>query len=141
MDIPNHLRSEANVQAEIYSVFKAAGLNVSLEVTTPVGRLDVGVFSEDWGQIRAIVECKKSTGNWRGKEWVGPQIKRYQRIGVPVFKWARMDCQELLLAVLAVPKVGVDWAVVQAMEKKVRQKRKHKFNPETDLDDSLIYRQ
>lgn len=135
MKIPPHLMSEANVQAEVYGVCKASGMNVSLEVITPVGRLDVGVFSVDWSRLLAIVECKQPATAHRG----GRQMIRYESIGVPVFKWSKMDCRELLRALLAVPTEGVLWEKVKAMPKKDRRK-KHKFNPETDLDESLIYR-
>ncbi len=123
------------MQAELFGVCKAAGLNVSLELQTPAGRLDLGLFSSDWSHLLAIVECKSPKMAHKG----AGQIRRYGSIGVPVFKWAQMQCSGILKALLAVPSGGVSWESVMAMPKKERWK-KHKFNPETDLDEGIIYR-
>jgi len=74
--------SEANVQAEFYHQCRLIGLPVALEVTTPVGRLDVAVLNATGDGCVAIVECKKAACMISAE--LG-QVRRYKKIGVPVY--------------------------------------------------------
>ena len=60
MQIPEHLESEANIQAEFYGVCKQVGLNCALEVSTPLGRLDVAIFYAALFVVLAFDNCQQS---------------------------------------------------------------------------------
>jgi hypothetical protein len=144
MNIPQRLMSEANIQAEFYCACKQIGLNCSLEVSTPIGRLDAGLFSEDWSRLLAIVECKHTND---GKVKRTPQIERYKRIGVPVFGLARMDCISLAVKIKTQTYPGVALDAVLEMERRQRKPRrsrengvlKPRFSTE-DLDEMINFR-
>ena len=89
MDYIPKRKSEANVQAELYSQLKAAGFVCELEykVKRPGergARLDVIIIQD--GQIPAIIEVKnhakpeETKANWKRRA----QYMRYSRFGVPV---------------------------------------------------------
>jgi len=89
MDYIPKRKSEANVQAELYSQLKAAGFVCELEykVKRPGergARLDVIIIQD--GQIPAIIEVKnhakpeETKANWKQRA----QYMRYSRFGVPV---------------------------------------------------------
>jgi len=118
MDIPQHLMSEANIQAEFFGACKGIGLNCALEVSTPVGRLDVGIFSEDWSRLLAVVECKK-----RRLDGNTAQIGRYKQIGVPVYGLRRMDSLSLARKIQGSGLAGIPFEQVLAMQGKPRRKR------------------
>ena len=83
--IPSSLISEAVIQAEFYTQSKLIGLNCTLELSTPKGRLDIGIMSPCWTSLVAIVEVKRGVGMFRRS-----QISRYKEIGVPVFGLERI---------------------------------------------------
>lgn len=117
MKIPEQFGTEANIQAELYSQCKTAGINCALEVSTPVGRLDVAVFSSDWSALLAVVECKRRLpGHKTG------QIRRYESIGVPVFLVASMDVKVTVQHLKTIVS-GVPWEKVTGMEKKQKRRR------------------
>jgi hypothetical protein len=85
--------SEANTQAEFYHVARTIGLRVALEVSSPIGRFDIVVLTEDATAIICIVECKKTGHCGRRGKW---QIKRYEKAGVPVYLLDDFDEAESL---------------------------------------------
>lgn len=83
------LKTEANIQAEFYHQARLINLPVVLEFRTPVGILDVAILNIMRDGIVAIVECKRSqTPKFNSESW---QIKRYKRIGVPVYGLADFE--------------------------------------------------
>lgn len=76
----NETRSEAEIQADVYACLKLLGLDVRLEYSTPMGRLDVAIISDDGKRILAAVECKKH----KILNFNTYQLKRYRSIGIPV---------------------------------------------------------
>lgn len=83
-------KSEATLQAEFYHHCRLIGLPIELELSTPVGRLDCAIFSEDRQTLLCIVECKKPDRICPMSE--SNQIRRYKTLGVPVYglwKWER----------------------------------------------------
>ncbi len=77
------LDTEANLQAEFYHECKLIGLPCSLEVITPAGRLDAVVLNAAKTQFLAIIEVKRDPVSFLGG--YSTQIKRYKRLGVPVY--------------------------------------------------------
>lgn len=118
--IPNHLMSEANIQAEFYSICKQVGLNCALELTTPAGRVDCGIFSDDWEYLIAIVECKH---NQYQKVFLNNQIRRYKQIGVPIYGLARMNSLSLAMTIKNSNYKGTLWAHVCSMQRIKRHVR------------------
>lgn len=121
MEVPIYLQSEALVQAEFYCNCKSLGMNVALQVTVPVGFLDVAIFNSDWTRLLAIVECKRMTR-------IGPdvgywQMERYKRLGVPVHKLNSRDSMGLARAIKDSEHVGVAWEVIKAMPRRKRRIR------------------
>ena len=51
--------NEATLQAEFYHACRLLDMTVVMELTTPVGRLDVAILSSDKLRLVAIVEVKK----------------------------------------------------------------------------------
>lgn len=79
--------SEAEIQAEFYCACKVSGIVVRLELSTPVGRLDAAIMSDDGQRIVAVVECKKSKFAYENTK----QIRKYQLLGVPVILLKSLD--------------------------------------------------
>jgi len=131
--------NEANIQAEFYHHCRLLGICCILELSTPVGRLDIAILNADKTHLLAIVECKKESREIRE---YSRQFRKYKSIGVPVIGLNKMsDAEPLARRVLAeFTAGGVELDAVKSMERQSRILRKHRFNPETDLDESIIYR-
>jgi hypothetical protein len=111
--------SEADIQAEFYHHARLAGVTVTLEYVTPVGRLDIAVLSHDRTRLLAIVECKKA------REYMNTQsmqMMRYRSIGVPVLTLTHFDeAKKVLINVVShLRSEGVALAKVQAMARPIR---------------------
>lgn len=78
-----NLNTEANLQAEFYHACRLIDLPVSLEVSTPAGRLDCAILDANRTMLLAIVEVKDSPTAFLGGESL--QIQRYKTLGVPVY--------------------------------------------------------
>ena len=79
-------KSEALFQAEFYHQARKIGLPVFLELTTPVGRLDIAVFNRPMDAVVAIVECKRDP---RSQDRL--QADRYLKIGAPLYWCCSME--------------------------------------------------
>jgi hypothetical protein len=123
--------SEANIQAEFYHRARLLGLEVQMEMHTPVGRLDAAILSSDRSHLLAIVECKRYKIS---RDAV--QIKRYERIGVPVYilssKYGAETLAKSLKLAFSDDASGVSIEKVMSMPKcpkKARYSRMLEFTP------------
>jgi hypothetical protein len=139
--VPAQFRSECVIQAEFFRQCCAIDLPCTLELSTPVGRLDAAIFNAEWTRLLAVVEVKKRD------EFSPGQIARYKRLHVPVFGLYRFERAARLAAQIkrdyfvSTAHFGVDWQYIQAIPKAVRSRgRKQRFDPAMDLDENLIYR-
>ena len=95
--VPPHLLTECVIQATFFHFSILSGLNCTLELGTPLGRIDIAIFNQDWTRVLAVIECKhNSTKEVRETS----QIRRYKRLGVPVFGLADIRRCERLCAQL-----------------------------------------
>lgn len=86
--------NEATIQSEFYHWGRVLGVNVIPELVTPVGRLDLAVLSGDGRDLLAVVECKDEVSKLSADS---EQIRRYKRLGVPVYGLAELGrCRGLL---------------------------------------------
>ena len=88
---------EANIQAEFYHHAKILGINAVLELSTPVGRLDIAVLDGSGSNLIAVVECKSNDQKVVTKT---NQIRRYMQIGVPVYGLADIQRAEHLVCTI-----------------------------------------
>jgi len=116
MQLPDHLMSEAVIQAEFYGACKGIGLNCALEVHTPAGRLDAALFNADWTELVAVVECKRTV-----ILEITPQIARYKKLGVPVYGLHKLNSLPLARAIQQRHPRGLPWEVVMALPKILRR--------------------
>ncbi len=143
-EIPPHLMSEANIQARFFCCCRYIGLNVTLEINVPVGRLDVLIFSLDWKNLLAIVECKKTKYT---PYYQRNQISRYEQLGVPVHRLHSMDSMPLAKSIKQAPFQGIPWTTITAMPRKEWRSRRKRvrgvlqspFNP-LNIDEDLNYK-
>ncbi len=91
-------RTEANTQAEFYFWARLFGLHVELELSTPVGRLDIAIMDEKRERVRAIIECKRD--GTTVKEW-GYQMIRYRSIGAPLYWLNKFEAAEEMAEMIA----------------------------------------
>lgn len=97
--------AEANVQAEFYHQCRLLGLNCELEMSTPVGRLDCAILSEDADRLLCIIECKRE--DRLIPMWETRQIKRYKTIGVPVhYLCSFSECEAMVRHIIAAKDPG-----------------------------------
>lgn len=71
------MKAEANLQFEIGFNLRIRGIPFELELSTPVGRLDIAICEES--KLFGIIECKKVN-----RSESSFQLSRYRSIGVPV---------------------------------------------------------
>lgn len=79
-------KSEAMIQAEFYHQCRRIGLPVFLELSTPIGRLDIAILNQPLNGVVAIVECKAA---WGKQDYA--QINDYRRIAAPIFWCCTME--------------------------------------------------
>ena len=109
--VPFHLLTETTIQGEFYHQARLIGLKCILELHTPAGRLDVAVFSDDWSEVTAIVECKK------GALYLSNQIRKYKTLGVPVFGLNKLDkCAHLAAQIKRNHSKGVPLRKIDRMQ-------------------------
>lgn len=77
------LDAEANTQAEFYHCCRLLGLQCVLEVTTPAGRIDVAILTQDRLSVVAFVEVKRREASFGGGN--SSQLRRYKQLGVPIY--------------------------------------------------------
>lgn len=128
--------SEANIQAEFYHHCRLLGIKCVLELSTPVGRLDIAILNQEKTHLLAIIECKKESREIRD---YSKQFRKYKTIGVPVIGLNKMCDAETLARRVLVEFItgGIALSDVKSVQ---RIKSRRRFNPETDLDESIIYR-
>lgn len=121
--------SEATIQAEFYHHARLIGLPCELEFHTPVGRLDIAVLSPCRSRLVAIVECKIRSMRET------PQIRRYKKIGVPVYglsDFIRAEKLALQIHRLHSDQDGVALDFISKMEpSKRRRSRRWRKDPES----------
>lgn len=108
--------AEANTQAEFYHHARLQELPILLEVTTPAGRIDVAVLCADRSGIVAVVECKRGGRPMDGKS---KQIRRYKRLGVPVYglnDWRRAQSLVSTIKARHGSDAGISWAEIEFIE-------------------------
>jgi len=113
---------EANIQGEFYYWCRVLNINCCLEMTTPVGRLDIAVLDDSCMRLRAIVECK----NPGGVIWYeSKQMKRYKQLGVPVFGMCQLSHAEpLARKIKDLHWQGVDLSEVAKIPRMYRRNRR-----------------
>ena len=131
---PEHLMSEAFLQATFFHHCQIIGLNCALEVTSPKGRHDLLLFDHGWEHLLAIVECKLNAMAGRN------QISRYALIGVPIIKLYRIqDAQPIAIGIASSKFVGVLWSDVLKMPSK-QHRKKNRFSS-LNLVEEVNYRE
>lgn len=126
---PADLMSEAVIQAEFYRVAVSIGLRVTLEMCTPVGRLDIAVFNNQWTQLLAVIEVKHNQEKKVRFSW---QIKRYKELGVPVYGLADMArCERLAKQIKDNHIRGVGLDAIQRMKPRIQRRRMERRCSET----------
>jgi hypothetical protein len=121
--IPKHLITEAVIQSEFYANCNLIRLNCGLELPTTVGRLDCGLFTDDWINLIAIVECKLKLTEHTKNSW---QIMRYKQIGVPVYGLDRMDSMSLAQKIKSQNYAGIPWDTARQLSNVIRRYSKQR---------------
>ncbi len=137
---PEHLMSEAVIQAELYRQFIELGANVTLEYSTPMGRTDLALFNSDWTRLIAIVEMKH---NEERRVRRTPQIERYKKLGVPVYGLADIARAAHMAVKIMQDQssaVGISISDIQQIPKRQRRKRS-KIPKIIYVDECLKYRE
>ena len=141
LSIPAPLVSEALLQAEFYHKARLASFHCSLEYSTPAGRLDIAIFSEDWDFLLCIVEVKLIPPNPHSR-----QIRRYQSLGVPVLILSAFDQIPNLISFISdsyihnQSHIGVRHSFIRFLPKPKRRPRIKSSSQDDDLRNLFIHR-
>jgi len=135
------MNHEIHIQFAVAEVLKARNIPFILEMSLPVGRVDIAIT--DGRDLYAIVECKR-----RRQSMQTFQIARYQSIGVPVYLATYdTDSSELVTKIEAEYRSGAGYCVaVKGMKdragllKKWRRPRSRMAKLRLELDEDLNWR-
>ena len=125
--------AEANLQAEFYHHCRLLGIACLLEFSTPVGRHDLVVFSNDFQILHAIIECKRG----HAFDLNSMQYRRYQKVGVPIFSLCKITDAEPLAREIQKLTTGINVSELYKIERVKRGRRRRRY---LELDPDLIIR-
>src|SRR5262245_20839930 len=134
--LPNHLLCEAQIRAELYHHCRLLQVPIILELRNPLGSFDAAIFSPDWKQLLAVIECKH---NQEQRVRLTNQIIRYKRCGLPVFGLASMErapglAAQLKRQFLDQPATGITLIELHKLPKRKRKQRCNWTEPDEDLN-------
>jgi hypothetical protein len=135
------LKHEIHLQFELAEKLKQRGIPFVLEMSLPVGRVDIAIT--DGCNLYAIIECKR-----RRQSVQTFQIVRYQSIGVPVhLATFETDTNELVTNIETEYRCGTGFCVAvkgmkdrEGLLKKWRRPRSRMAKLRLELDEDLNWR-